>query len=102
MKQFAIFSSLLKIGDNSRIGERCRLIVPITIGKNVLKGRPVLMLTQNHAHDRIDFPMIEQGFDPETPVTIEDDVWIGKRVSILQGVTIKKGSIIGAGRSYCY
>lgn len=30
-------------------------------------------------------------------VTIEEDVWIGTRVTILAGVTIGRGSIIGAG-----
>jgi acetyltransferase-like isoleucine patch superfamily enzyme len=31
------------------------------------------------------------------PVIIEDNVWIGARVSILCGVTIREGSIIAAG-----
>ncbi|MBL4677498.1 MAG: hypothetical protein JKY70_15040 [Mucilaginibacter sp.] len=30
------------------------------------------------------------------PVIIEDNVWIGETVSVLPGVTIGKGSIIGA------
>ena len=31
------------------------------------------------------------------PIVIEDDVWIGRRVIILPGVTIGRGSVIGAG-----
>jgi acetyltransferase-like isoleucine patch superfamily enzyme len=31
------------------------------------------------------------------PVIIEDDVWIGARCMILKGVTIRQGSVIGAG-----
>ena len=31
-----------------------------------------------------------------TYVIIEDDVWIGSRVTILPGVTIGEGSVIGA------
>ncbi|MEP7146052.1 MAG: acyltransferase, partial [bacterium] len=31
------------------------------------------------------------------PVLIEDDVWIGANCFILKGVTIGKGSIVGAG-----
>ena len=38
---------------------------------------------------------MEQGFD-HAPIIIEDDVWIGAHCIILPGVTIKKGSIIGA------
>lgn len=34
---------------------------------------------------------------PSKPVIIEDDVWIGFNSIILKGVTIGKGSIIGAG-----
>ncbi len=41
--------------------------------------------------------MCKQGFGDVKPVTIEDDVWIGARVTILKGVTVGKGSIIGAG-----
>lgn len=40
--------------------------------------------------------MDQQGWADEKPVVIEDDVWIGSRVIILPGVTIGKGSVIGA------
>lgn len=40
--------------------------------------------------------MDKQGWADEKPVVIEDDVWIGLRVTILPGVTIGKGSVIGA------
>ena len=36
-------------------------------------------------------------FSEPKPVVIEDDVWIGGRVTILPGVHIATGSIIGAG-----
>ena len=31
------------------------------------------------------------------PVIVEDDVWIGTRVTLLKGVRIGRGSVIGAG-----
>ena len=40
--------------------------------------------------------MDHQGWSVEKPVIIEDDVWIGSRVTILPGVTIGEGSVIGA------
>lgn len=40
--------------------------------------------------------MQEQGYTKPRPVVIDDDVWIGSRVTILPGVHIGKGSIIGA------
>ena len=41
--------------------------------------------------------MWKQGFTPPRAVIIEDDVWIGARVTILPGVHIGKGSVLGAG-----
>lgn len=67
-----------------------------TIGNNVMMGPEVYIYTKNHAHDRVDIPMIDQKYEPERPVTIEDDVWIGSRVTILPSVTVGKGAVIGA------
>lgn len=95
-QQGAIFSSRLKIGDNSSLGVNSVVQGPVTIGCNVMMGPEVFVYTKNHCHDRIDIPMILQGYEDEKPVCIEDDVWIGSRVTILPGVTISKGVIIGA------
>lgn len=94
----AQFSSSIKLGDNSGIGENAWLLsAEITIGKNVMMGPDCMIFTSNHVVEDIDIPMCEQGFTPVEPVVIEDDVWIGARVIILKGVTIGKGSVIGAG-----
>lgn len=66
------------------------------IGSHVMMGPEVYIYTQNHNFSRIDIPMDQQGWTEEKPVTIDDDVWIGARVTILPGVIIGKGSIIGA------
>jgi acetyltransferase-like isoleucine patch superfamily enzyme len=31
------------------------------------------------------------------PITIENDVWLGANVTVLPGVTIHEGAIVGAG-----
>ena len=41
--------------------------------------------------------MCKQGYDEYRPVTIEDDVWIGRGVIILSGVTISHRCILSAG-----
>lgn len=92
----AVFGHSLSIGDRSGIGINCMVQGTVTIGNNVMMGPEVYIYTKNHAHDRVDIPMIEQKYEPERPVTIEDDVWIGSRVTILPGVTIGKGAVIGA------
>ena len=88
----------IEIGDNSGIGINAQLYSKggITIGKNVMMGPDVVILTQEHQHDDVTRPMREQG-DKKASVIIEDDVWIGIRVIILAGVRIGKSSIIGAG-----
>ncbi len=87
----------ISIGDDSSIGERSHLLGKVVIGKAVMMGQEVIIITQNHRFDRIDIPMCQQGFKKEEPVTIADDVWIGARVIILPGVTVAKGAILAAG-----
>lgn len=91
------FSHLCTLGSYSGIGEGSHLYGPITIGKYVMMGTNCTIYTQNHAYDRTDKPMCQQGSGPVKPVIVEDDVWIGGGVTILPGVRIGNGSVIGAG-----
>ena len=74
-----------------------KLYGAVTIGRCVMMGTDVTIITRQHRTDRTDVPMMDQGFEPERPVVIGDDVWIGDRVTILPGVTVGDGCIIGAG-----
>lgn len=93
----ARFSKSMKIGDNSGIGINCVLQGDVSIGNNVMMGPEVWIYTRNHEHARTDIPMRDQGFEAEKPVVIMNDVWIGSRVTILPGVKIGNGVIIGTG-----
>ena len=93
----AYFTPGLSIGDNSGVGINCEVNGLVTIGNNVMMGPEVVIYSQSHKYDRTDIPMCEQGFDNPKEVVIEDDVWLGRRVIIMPGVHIGKGSIIGAG-----
>ena len=42
-------------------------------------------------------PTAAEAITTSAPITLEDDVWIGANAVICGGVTIGKGSIIGAG-----
>jgi maltose O-acetyltransferase len=88
--------SQIEIGNNSGIGVNCQVCGLIEIGDNVMMGPEVIILTISHKYDRLDVPMLEQGHGLPEPVTIGDDVWIGTRAIILPGISIGKGSIIGA------
>lgn len=93
----AAFPSSVELGDNSGIGIRAQINGKVTIGKNVMMGPDVCIYAINHAFNRVDIPMNIQGFAPEMPVVIGDDVWIGARVIILPGIRIGTGAVIGAG-----
>lgn len=93
----AVFSSHVSLGDNSGIGINASLTGSVTIGKDVMMGPWCTVYSRNHEFGRTDIPMREQGYRPEQPVVIGDDVWIGGHVIILPGVHIGKGAVIGAG-----
>jgi acetyltransferase-like isoleucine patch superfamily enzyme len=98
------------IGNYSFVGPGTRIwsAKKITIGDRVLIAHDV------NIHDNISHPLdslkrhqdqmylIEKGgFQPtndlnEQEIVIHDDVWIGFNATILKGVTIGKGAIIGA------
>ena len=78
----------IRIGDYSGLGINCRLYGPVSLGKHVMMGPDVIIITSNHKSDRLDIPMTAQGGTGPDPVVIGDDVWIGTRVIILPGVTI--------------
>lgn len=91
----------ISIGDNSGIGKNAYISNiggggELVIGDNVMMGPDVVILTKEHNHNDISIPMNLQG-SYSSRVVIEDDVWIGIRVIILPGITISKGSIVGAG-----
>lgn len=93
----ASFNHALCIDDNSGIGEHSEIYGDVRIGKDVMMGTNCIIYSRNHAFDRIDIPMRAQGFSQVKPVVIEDDVWIGGRVTILPGVRVGTGAVIGAG-----
>lgn len=97
IEDHAKISSKVSIGNHSGIGIRAMIGGTTFIGDNVMMGRECIIVTQNHAFDRTDIPIREQGFQEEKPEFIGNDVWIGHRVTILPGGRIGDGVIIGAG-----
>ena len=87
----------VRIGNYAGIGIRAQIGPYVSIGDFTMMGPDVIILTRNHRFSDINKPMCLQSYLDYKPVIIEDDVWIGQRVIILPGVTIGKGSILGAG-----
>lgn len=93
----ALFSEKVSLGDYSGIGVNAKIYGTCVIGDRVMMGEDCTIITRNHKHDRLDIPMMEQGFEEEKPVHIGNDVWLGDRVIVLPGVHIGDGCVIGAG-----
>ena len=93
----ADFALDVKIGNNSGIGKNSIIGARTEIGNDVMMGEACHIYTRNHKTDRLDIPMCRQGFEEYKPVIIGNDVWIGARVTILPGVKIGNGVIVGAG-----
>lgn len=88
----------LSIGDHSSIGPYGYVGCSgkITIGKNVMFGPKCSLFAENHVFSDPNATIKSQGV-AQKGITIEDDCWIGSNVIILDGVTVGRGSVIGAG-----
>jgi len=96
-------TKLITMGDNVFIGRNCSVTTsssgrsPIRIGNNVMLAERVQIIGGNHAFDRTDIPINQQGEGKQGVIIIEDDVWIGASAIVLTGVKIGKGSVVAAG-----
>jgi acetyltransferase-like isoleucine patch superfamily enzyme len=97
-------SKVLKFGNNVQVNDYIHITAmkQVSIGNNTLIASKVYISDCSHgSYNGNEFdssPLtkpIERPYQIK-PVTIENNVWIGEFVTILPGVTIGQGSIIGA------
>jgi maltose O-acetyltransferase len=91
---------LISIGDDVFIGEYAHLSGDISIGNRVMIGpRPVINTGMDVFAIRGMSPRFIKPVRPGfySPVSIEDEVWLGANVIILGGVTVGIGAVVGAG-----
>lgn len=87
----------IELGDYSSFGEGSIIGGNTVVGNNVMIGRQLLTIPRNHNIESLDVDMIYQGFTKPSKIIIDDDVWIGDRVTILADVHIHSHSVVGAG-----
>lgn len=68
----------------------------VRIGAHATVGPGTVIRAANHRFDRLDVPIMFQGHEPGE-VVIEDDVWIAANCTIVPGVRIGRGAVVGAG-----
>lgn len=87
----------LTIGDDCSInsGVIFGLTCDLTLGNHVMVADNVAFRTADHEYSNLDVPMLQQG-ERAMPIVVGDDVWIGANATILRGVTIGQGAIVGA------
>lgn len=66
---------------------------PVTIGDNFHSGSGCYITTLNHDYDNGDAIPYGETYVCES-VDIEDNVWLGRDVTVIPGVTIEEGAII--------
>lgn len=92
------FPELISLGKNVIINRGCEFYAShlkgganIIIGDNVVFSPYVILFSAQQDYSTLALD------DKVQSIIIEDNVWIGGRVTILPGVKIGKGSVIGAG-----
>ena len=88
----------VSIGNNVAINRGCELYASmqsdagyITLEDHVVLGPNVTIFSATHDYSSLDLP------DTSAPVVICRDTWIGGNSTILPGVVIGEGAVVGAG-----
>lgn len=89
-------SEMLKIGTHTSVNRNTVIRGKVTIGEHVSIAPNCMIIGTSHRFNDRSKLIQDQGFIIEG-VMIESNVWIGANCVVLDGVTIGKGSIIGAG-----
>lgn len=85
----------IMLGERTFVGQGCSFLDlgGITVGDRTMIAPRVTLVTEGHPVE------LAERYDWITvaPIVIEADVWIGAAATVLPGVTIGYGSVIGAG-----
>jgi len=98
--KFAGGEGNVEIGEHCYLNSGCVLYSGngIKLGNHVAVAANCTFAPVNHAYRDRERLIAEQRFAPSKGgILIEDDVWIGANCVLLDGTTIRRGCVIGAG-----
>jgi len=87
----------ISVGSNVFIGRRAYLSGPCDIGSDVMFGPEVQLMAGYHRTDLVGSRIMGSGGDERRTIYIEDDVWIGARSTVMKGIRIGEGAVVGTG-----
>ena len=92
------YGGFIEISGPCAIGQFCTFHGGggLRIGRFVMFGAHCYVIASNHVFANLELPYILQG-DRAKGITIEDNVWVGGGSILLDGITIGRNSVIGAG-----
>ena len=94
----SLYGNGLSIGADSGIAEFGYIGAAggVTIGDNVIMGQYVSFHAQEHVFTNLATPIRRQS-STQSGIIIDNDCWVGARVTFLDGTHIGEGSVIAAG-----
>ena len=88
----------VSFGHRVQLGPRCTIQTDVSFGDSVLVAGEVAFLGRHdHRVDVVGATVWGSGRGETRGIVVEDDVWIGWRAIVLDGVTIGRGAVVGAG-----
>jgi lipopolysaccharide O-acetyltransferase len=91
-------SIAIQIGSGTSAVGSCTIsaVRSVILEENVLLAANVYISDHIHRYSDTERPVMHQGVDKIQPVLIKRGAWLGQNVVVCPGVTIGRGSVIGA------
>jgi len=86
-----------RIGRYAYLGSGFQSTGPVTVGDLVMVSTDCRIIGADHLTDQIGTPTRLAFAHERRPTVIEADVWIGMRVTIMEGVRLGTGCVVGTG-----
>ncbi len=95
---FILHADKLSVGSNVSMQPMCYIDAAggVSIGNDVSIAHSATILSTSHNYSGSTLPIKDQGM-ASSPCVIKDNIWIGAKATILCGIIIESGSVVGAG-----